>query len=190
MGMTTRSYSPEPDDFKDKMHRWRTKSLFIETNADEVKYPSIFTLADDDKDGRVSMKRVYLKANDPTEYKAAKTIFGSYECWENLCKAPFFKPHLEEWRRELQIKIKSEAVATIGDISAGGKATAAQLGAAKWLATQDWDGNKAAKGQRGRPLKTRDPEEALREGLLNAEEDDEDYKRLFKAGSDTPESGS
>lgn len=180
MGMTTRKYSPTPEDFKDVKGRWRTKSLFVELNTDEIKYPSIFTLEGHDKDGRVSMKAIYMKANDPTEYNAAMVIFGSYDCWENLCKAPFFQVHVNAWRKELTQQIRSQAVETIGFIAAGSKATAAQLSAAKWLASQEWNGQKPKSNKVGRPIKVPDPETALKEGLLSVEEEDEDYARIIE----------
>lgn len=179
MSVTMLKYSPTPEDFKDVKGCWRTQSLFLETNTNETKYPSVFTLESSDTKGRISMKSVYMKAGDPTEYAAAMTIFGSYECWLNLCEAPFFKRHVEAWRKELQRQIKSQAVETIGFIASGVKATSAQLSAAKWLATQDWVGQKPRVNKPGRPLKARDPEEALKEGLINAEEDKDDYDRLF-----------
>ena len=184
MSVTTLKYAPKPEDFKDVQGRWRTQSLFLETNKNETKYPSVFTLESRDKDGCVSMKAVYMKSNDPTEYTAAMAIFGSFECWLNLCEAPFFKPHVEAWREELQRQIKSQAVETIGYISSGGKSTAAQLGAAKWLATQEWVGQKPKANKMGRPPKERDPEEALREALIDGEEEKEDYDRIFGKGGD------
>jgi hypothetical protein len=180
MGMTTRKYTPAPAEFKDDQGRWRTKSLFIETNDNETKYPSIFTLGLEERDGRVSMRKVYLKCGDPTEYGAAMAIFGSFDCWERLCAAPFFKPHIKIWRKELQRRIRSEAIDTIGYIAAGTKSTAAQLSAAKWLATAEWDGATPRPNKMGRPPKEQDPVEALREGLLHAEEENEDFDRIIK----------
>ncbi len=179
MGLTTRAYSPEPEDFKDGNGRWRTRSLFLETNDDEGKFPSVFTLGLSDKEGRVSMRAIYLEANDPTEYRAAKLIFGSFDCWEKLTKSPFFVPHLEKWRVELQRHIKSEAVHVITNVSYGATTGNAQLSAAKWLASQSWVGPELKAPSRGRPTKEHDPAEALKIGLQNAEEDEKDFKRIF-----------
>lgn len=189
MGMTTRK-TPPTEILKDASGRWRTKSLFMETNEHEDKYPSIFTLEDSDKEGRISMRSIYLSTNDPTEYAAAKAIFGSLDCWNSLCKAPFFKRHLENWRGEMQRRIKSQAVKAITDIAEGGKGTASQLGAAKWIASQEWNGPELVTKQRGRPLKQRDPMEALREGLLDAEETNEDWERLHPTSDDEGKGGS
>ncbi len=176
---TTRTYSPTPEDFKDTTGRWRTESLFMETNPDEDKYISIFTLADHDKNDRISMRAIYLAANDPTEYTAAMQIFGSLDCWTRLTTAPFFRPHLANWRAELQNKIKSGAVSTISSIADGTDATNTQLSAAKWLASQSWVGPNLEKPQRGRPVKSHDPAEALREGLREQAETDHDFDRII-----------
>jgi hypothetical protein len=108
------------------------------------------------------------------------SIFGSYECWERLCTSPFFQSHLKQWRDELHAKIKSQAVNVVGEISVGG-GSAAQLSAAKWLAQQEWtDGSPKSTNRVGRPPKEKDPTEALREALLDADEDKEDYDRIFQ----------
>lgn len=176
---TTKTYAASPEDFKDKGGRWRTASLFMESNKDESKYPSVFTLADEDRDGRLSAKRIYMDANDPTEFLAAKHLFGSFDCWTNLCDSPFFKPHLDRWRSELHVRIRSRSVKVIEEAAETGDKTATQLAAAKWLAQQEWHGNKIKpnKGP-GRPRKLRDPTTELREALHSVEEDEEDLARL------------
>ena len=177
---TTKVYSATPDDFKDTMGRWRTNSLFKETNTDESKYTSVFTLADEDTDGRISMRRIYMDANDPTEFLAAKQLFGNLECWTNLCKSSFFKPHLTKWRAELQRRIQSRAVRVVEEAAKFGKINATQLNAAKWLATQEWEDNKIVTNKRppGRPPKVTDPSELLREGLRSDKETEEDLDRI------------
>ena len=177
--ITTLKYSASPEDFKDSQGRWRSASLFLETNNDETKYTSVFTLADDDLDGRLSMRRIYMDANDPTEFLAAKHIFGSLDCWTQLCKSGFFKPHVARWREELQRRLRSRSIKIIEDCATSGKVSAAQLAAAKWLATQEWDQNKiVAKKGPGRPVKVDDPSEKLREALNEEEETKEDLARI------------
>jgi len=176
---TTKEYSASPNDFKDRGGRWLTASLFMETNKDESRYPSIFTLSDEDRDGRISAKRIYMDANDPTEFLAAKHIFGSFDCWTNLCNSPFFKPHLSRWRSELRVRIRSRSVGIIEEAAITGKIPASQLAAAKWLATQEWEGNRPKPRQGpGRPRKVSDPESDLKEALSEISEDEEDLRRL------------
>ncbi len=182
MSLTTKKYEVTAEDFKDKSGRWRTRSLFMETNPDESKYGSIFTLGEEDKDGRISMRRIYLHASDPTEYLAAKDIFGNFDCWDNLCASTFFKPHLERWRAELHSRVRSKAVRQIEEAAHEGGISAQELNAAKWLATQRWVGNKPLEQKRGpgRPPKLADPETRLKEALHDSKEDTADYLRLIE----------
>lgn len=177
---TLKTYEVNPDDFKDVNGRWRTVSLFMETNRDESKYPSVFTLGSEDKDGRVSMQRLYMEAGDPTEFLVAKHVFGSFECWTNLCNSTFFKPHIKRWREELHRRIRSRSIQVVIDGAETGNINSTQLNAAKWLASQEWDGNKmkSTKKAPGRPPKVKDPELALRELMRGTEEEDEDFERL------------
>jgi hypothetical protein len=120
-----------------------------------------------------------MDANDPTEFLAAKQLFGSLDCWENLCKSSFFKPHVTKWRAELHRRIRSRSIRTIELAADKGTVNASQLNAAKWLATQEWDGNKPVSNRGpGRPPKSTDPEDLLREALIDDKEDKEDLARI------------
>ena len=174
----------DPKEFKDVTGRWRTRSLFYETNDLESKYPSIFTLKDQTHKGRPSLYQAYMEANDPTEYRLAIEIFGSVACWQNLCHCEWFKPYVTRWRKELQNKIRSEAIMT-ARLGAAGSANATQVNAAKWLATLEFEGNKiASAGQQkagpGRPKKSKDPTAELGAALLEIEDVEKDYLRLVK----------
>jgi hypothetical protein len=179
--------------FKDDINRWRTATLFAETNSND-KYTPIFTLEDEDKvlpDGTklISMKRIYLEARDPTEYLAAKRIFSIWEPWEKLSKAPFFQPIIAAWRDELERLLRSEAIQEINAMSKGSKATGTTFSAAKWVAeatwkktytTQEMGDDDNAKGA-GRPSKASVQKEAeimAREMMKNDGTLNEDWKRL------------
>ena len=177
---TTKEYSADPQDFKDVNGRWLTASLFKETNKDESRYPSVYTLADDDAGEHLSMRRIYMDANDPTEFLAAKHLFGDVNCWANLCKSPFFKPHVARWRNELHLRIRSRSIRVIEECAESGNGSASQLSAAKWLAQQEWEGNEMVMVKRGpgRPHKIADPETRLRDALDASKEEDDDLRRL------------
>jgi hypothetical protein len=132
--------------FKDVVGRWRTTSLFIEFNKDEDKYPAFYTLGEEDatKDGKVyiSAKRKYMHYADPTEYLFATKIFGSYECWEAVLNSPDIRAHVEQWRKELDLKLRSEAICHLRERMGN------DINAEKWFAEEKW---KAPK--RGRPRK-------------------------------------
>ena len=152
MSGSTPIETPRPlDFFKDNSNRWRTKSLFVEFADEPDKYPPLFTVADEDReiDGQtyLSAKRKYLEYMDPTEFTFAEAVFGSYSCWEAVCGSPFVKPHIDQWRKELDIKIRALGVATVAKAALGG-----DVNAGKWLAEGRYrDGSSAPK--RGRPSK-------------------------------------
>lgn len=115
------------DALKDKMGRWRTKSLFIEHAHPD--YPAIFTLDDEDKtiDGTryISAKRKYLAYQDPAEHTFASSVFGSYACWQAVAASPDLHASVEEWRAELNALLRSQCYAKLkeraivdGDVSA------------------------------------------------------------------------
>ena len=149
------STSVSLDSFKDKCGRWRSRSLFIEFAHPD--YPAYFTLDDDDKtvDGvtYISAKRKYLEYKDPYEHTFATAVFGSYPCWDACCSSPDLRDHIESWREELQLLLRSIGVSQLVR-----KAESGDVAAAKHLASFSTrqKGNRPA----GRPRKTGD-EEAL-----------------------------
>lgn len=134
--------------FKDTSNRWLTSALFVETNDTDGKYEPIFTLAEEDKGVHISLKRKYMEYLDPTEYNFAKAMFGSFLCWENLCKAPWFKEHVEQWRKERDLKIQFANYRTASEIQNSGTA-AEKMTATKWLSEEKW--KITGKTKRGRP---------------------------------------
>lgn len=149
-------------DYRDSMGRYRTASLFKEaynTNADQDKYPPVFTLGARDKDGLVSMKRVYLELEDPTGYAVSQQLLGSYAHWKKLCEASWFAEHLREWEEELEIKLQSRALLKVKEISLGDTAQAFQ--AAKFLNDKGW------KAKKGRPTKAEKEAAVKKEAKLS-----------------------
>lgn len=134
------------DDLRESQGRYRTRSLFFEFKHEVDGYDPIFTLKPVDHAGCISLKRLYLMYAMPEhEYEFAIRVFGLWEHWQKLCKPAWFKPYLNAWREELEIKVRTEAILAMNETAKleGGKGTAA----AKWLAEGKW------KGLRGRPTK-------------------------------------
>lgn len=86
----------------------KTKSLFIEFDPE-----GIYTLQKEDRDGAKSLYQLYLKARDPTEHKFVEDCFYDLKQWEMLCGAPFFKDHIADWRKELNLQIHSSLVSLL-----------------------------------------------------------------------------
>lgn len=153
----------------------RTKSLFWEISywePDNV----IFTLREDDlhKNGKVyvSLRKLYLAycVSDPTEYTFAWEVFGSWDTWNQLSKSNYIKKDIESWRREVEVKIKSEAIRSIAEeMRSGGRSS---FGAAKLLLERGWL-EKDAASQAKQKLKAKEEEEMNKEALSLLEEDAE-----------------
>lgn len=140
-------FEVDKKDLVDKMGRPLTQSLFL-----EIGYKTdmaVYSLKDTDHHYRgevyPSLKRLYLQHEDPTEYDFASTYLLGWNHWKRLTTNKMIRKHIDEWREELELKIKSQAVKDIIDQCAmeGGS-----FQAAKWLADQGWNKRGA-----GRPSK-------------------------------------
>lgn len=133
--------------FKDQNGNFYTQSLFLELAYDNPKH-AIYTLKDDDHEfkGKVykSIKRLYVATGDPTEYKFATECLGGWNHWKRLLnKTSLLHPYIEEWREELEVKMRSKGVARMVSNAAESPT------AAKWLAEKGWTDKRTA----GRPSK-------------------------------------
>lgn len=97
---------------------WLTTDLFYEFSGDADLSKVIYTVHPYRK-GYKNFYKEYLKRNDPTEYKVATEMFGGVEHWERLLKSTRILAVVEKARKELEMKLKSEALAlVIADIGA------------------------------------------------------------------------
>lgn len=131
--------------FKNVNGVWLTRDLFYET----ARSPNnvIYTLKPEDHLGFPSLYRLYMEANDITEYSFAVTHLGGWVHWKMLSESNFFQPYITEWREELEIKTRSQALASIISVSQGTSKDA--YAAQKFVANKEWDKTKAP--ARGRP---------------------------------------
>ena len=153
----------DPSQFKDVMGRFRTLSLFYELNTTDL--PSVFTLKEREHKGYPSLKQIFLSYTDPTEYTFAMEVFGSWTGWQKISESAEIKKHVDQWREELEIKIRAEAIKAIAEtaVTEGAKGTAA----ARWIAEGNW------KGRRGRPSKAEvERERKIQAGIQDDISDD------------------
>jgi len=121
---------------KDAMGRYRV-NLFKEFNRSEKdKYPVVYTMSEQDKDGLVSARRIYMESLD--EYEAAIRLVGSWVHWQRLLKCNAFMkgPHadsgyqwqgLEQWRQEKRDFERSKARDMLWESAKKGNVTAQRL---------------------------------------------------------------
>lgn len=159
----------------DRNHRY-TKGLFFELTLPETRSSAIYTLKDWDHeyDGVLykSLYRLYMEVNDPTEWKFAMAHLDGWEHWEILCNSTWFKPYVARWRRELELRLKSEALARIMRESKTGSKESFQ--ASKYLLEKGWEPKDT---KRGRPSKDDIAREA-RSVVEERERLEADFERL------------
>lgn len=151
------------------------KGLFYEmTGADKtgVKY----TLKEEDHLGYPSLSRLYLETADPTEYQFAKTYLESWEHWQQLLACNWFKEHVAKWRIELEVKMKSEAIANIIRDSRD-KGSKTRFTANKFIVEKGWEPKEGQGKTRGRPSKEQ-ISQAAADLALESSRLQEDFERI------------
>lgn len=113
---------------QDSSNKNMTIALFKETNDGRSAHPWIWTMKE--------WKEVYLDYSDPTEYLPAMHLIGDWNHWKAIVKSWGCNPFITEWREEVKIKLKAEAIANLIKIAKTEKGTAA----ARWLAEKGFEG--------------------------------------------------
>ncbi len=137
-----------------------TTGLFEETKYPSVKMKSPFKLSD--------WHKVYMAHSDVTEYGPAMELLGNWGHWMALRKNQTLGKIFDEWKLEVEIKIRSENVAVLMSHAKSPGGTAA----AKWLAEAGFNPRDL------RLRKSREMEEKIKEGMISRIEND--YKRLME----------
>ena len=163
-------FKVEKEKLLDSMGRPLTQSLFLEINYNTEF--AIYTLGDEDKvyEGKTypSLKKLYLEMEDVVEYDFAKTYLLGWSHWQRLNSNKVLAVHFQEWREELALAIRSNAVKAMLDQALEGN----NFQATKWLAEGAWDKRRA-----GRPSKEEVAKETAIARKLH-EEFAEDFNRL------------
>ena len=156
--------------FLDVMGRPLTQSLFLELGYSEN---AVYTLKEYDYPYKgkhyPSLKRLFLLEEDPTEYAFAEKYLLGWQHWKRLCENKAIAKHIEEWREELELKIRSQAVRDMMNMCAS---ESGNYSAAKFLADRGWEKRAA-----GRPSKA-EKDKHLRIEEKIEEEFAADVKRL------------
>lgn len=168
----------EMNRFKNSFGVLRLKKLFWEWCEPEEKHLALYVLADQDRHNLPSLKRLYMEADDLTEYAFALAHLDSWEHWERLCACTWFEDYITQWRKELALKFKAAAIHRLRDEAVnGGKNSFA---ANKWIIDHGYAGE-AIKGvgPKGRPKK-----EELQEFIATQDLED-DLQRIINIGSES-----
>lgn len=136
----------------------RTIALFWETALEADRAHVKWTLKSQEHMGYPSLYLEYMRIADPSEYFFATKVIGSWEHWERISGSSYLKPTIDKWRKELEVKIKAQALAAIQD-----KALMGDVSAAKYL-IENWSAvggllKVGEKKGRGRPKKEKEDNE-------------------------------
>lgn len=162
-----------------------TKGLFWEFSHD---YPArrdyaLFTLQDTGssyfliKEGipRYNMKKLYDLCNDHTEHTFITKFMWDERHWDKVVNAPLISPHIDNWRKDLRLKIKSSMYDVLLQ-DALDESSKTKTSSARYLLEKYLD-PKTGKKQTSKQ-KLQDKEELLnKQNLLVL---DEDYDRVTK----------
>lgn len=124
--------------FRNINGKYKTADLFTEHN----KYGEpLYSLKE--------LKKVYLTYEDITEYDFAVDHFEDYAHWEEIAKSATLKDEIEQWRKELVLKIKARALkGIIRDAVKDNK-----FECNKFLLSNGWIDKTESTSKRGRPTK-------------------------------------
>lgn len=166
--MSPKAFEPDKKKFKDEKGRYIVQGLFLEDryNVDLA----IYTFDGEDKEYKgvvyPSLKRLYIEEMDPEEYTFANKYLFDWPHWKRLCNNSIISKHIETWREELELKIRSEGIATMVHLAMNEDS----YQAAKFLADKGW-----VKNSRGRPSR-----EELEGELKKRAEIESQYKDEFQ----------
>lgn len=113
-------------------------SLFIDIH--KKSHPdAIYSLRRETNDKTIHLLDVYLAVSDPTEYEFAMLAFGSVRRWEK-CKNSYWGAEVFlDYAKELAIKIKSDAVLGIIEMSNDSEIKeTTRLTALKWIVSSNF----------------------------------------------------
>lgn len=128
----------------DSQGRPLTQGLFLEPLYGDL---AVYTLKDQDHEHNgkiyISLKQRYLEMEDVTEYDFVKAWLYSWKQWQKICDNNILGPHVQEWRDELEYKVRSRAAKKMLE-----QAEAGSYQATKWILDRGWSTRGA-----GRPSK-------------------------------------
>jgi len=160
----------EKSQLLDSMGRPLTQSLFLEIGYSDY---AVYTLKEYDYPYKgkhyPSLKKLYLQEEDVTEYQFAEKHLLGWQHWKRLCENKLIIKHVEEWREELELKIRSQGIRDMMNLCAS---EGGNFSAAKYLANKEWEKRGA-----GRPSKAEKERHLKLEERLDKEFED-DLARL------------
>jgi hypothetical protein len=163
--------------FKKPDHVNQIDKIFYETCPPALRDQYVcFTSKEYDYQGYPSLYRLYMEEMDPTEFRFAEKYFCSYEHWIRITQSYHYKDVVDRWRRDLDMKIKAQALNRIMAIATTNHGST--FNANKYLLEGGY--KNAVPKHRGRPS-TKEIAYKAEEIARSGDQVVDDYKRLLSA---------
>lgn len=158
------TWKPNKAAMVDGAGKYITQGLFYEAEYDMTFAQYTWGSEDKEKDGKLlkSLKKLYLEMEDITEYEFATTYFIDFPHWQRLVNNKAVRVHIDQWREELELKLRARAARAIIK-----EAEKGNFNSAKWVAEKGWS------TKRGRPSKEEVASERKKAAALSEELADE-----------------
>ena len=161
--------------FKNEQGVHFTKGLFYEQTPMD-KSSVVYTLKDQAHEGFPSLYLLFMEAEDLTEWEFANDYLGGWAHWKQLCNCMWFKPYIERWREELELKVRGQALRRIKAEAKSNSRNA--YTANKFLVDAGWRPKEENKNTKGRPTKDQVQREARK--MAQTETDfNSDFERIM-----------
>lgn len=164
----------EGNRFKNDVGAYLLGGMFYEQTLSD-KRQVLYTLKDRDHVGYPSLYRLYMEADDPTEYNFAIAHLDGWHHWERLLDCTWFEPFIARWRRELEVRFRARSLLNIREVANNPDAKE-QYQANKFLVGQGWKEG-GPKRRAGQPSKAEIKTEANRLAQISQNLDD-DFERI------------
>lgn len=151
------------------------KPIFWELNTEENKKGALYTLKDEEHHGLPSLYQLYMEMEDITEFEFANKYLLNYSHWLELSETSWFKPYVEKFRRDLELKLKARHLNRTKAIAYSNAKESFQ--ALKYLLDKGWEKPAQGETKRGRPSKDEIHKEAVRQLEVSRQLDD-DFIRI------------
>ena len=157
------------------------KGLFFETTLQD-KSSVLYTLKDQEHQGYPSLYKLYMDLDDLTEYEFANTYLDGWEHWTMLTNCTWFKPYIERWRLELELRTKAQALKALKKEAKGLGKNA--YSANKILLEGGWKEKSGTSNTRGRPSKA-EIEKAAKVEVEQKLKVNKDFERVLRQQQET-----
>ncbi len=151
-------YAANKDKYVTAGGKRMTTGLFFETARGEMELPPLFSL--------LEWRKKYVSMEDPTGYTQAMELLGDWEHWLFLRSSTTLKPYFDSWDKELEIRLRSKAIANMIKHSKTEKGQTS----AKWLAEAGFKIDKEKNDKRFKQNK--DTEEEVKKEVSARVKDD------------------